>query len=70
MLIDIAYRQVVVGHIITTLHVNAVVLGQGRMVDKVFPIGILVVLGVIIVVRILVEELELANGCVGGLQQF
>ena len=70
MLIDIAYRQVVVGHLITTLHVYAVVLGHGRMVDKVFPIGILVVLGVIIVVRILVEELEFAIGGVGGLQQF
>ena len=64
----VAYRQVVVGHSVATLNVDAVVLRNGRMVDVIRPIGVLVILVVIVVVLILNEELELTVGRVGSLQ--
>ena len=68
--VGIAQRQVVVGHVVATLHVDAVVLGEGRAVDLLLPVGLVVVLAVVIVVGILVQELEVAHRGVGGLQHF
>ena len=67
--VAVAHGEVVVGHVVTTLHVDAVVLGDGRAVDMVLPVGVLVVLRVVVVVGILVEELEGTVRGVGGLQQ-
>ena len=68
LLVDIAYGEVIVGHSVTAFHIDTIVLGHGRVVHQVLPVGILVVLGVIIVGRILVEELKRTVAGVGGLQ--
>ena len=65
----VTHRQVVVGHSVTTLDVDTVVLSHGCMVDKVLPVRILVVLVVVVIVLVFLQELERADGCVGGLQQ-
>ncbi len=63
LVVGIAQRQVVVGHVVTALHVDAVVLRDGRAVDLVLPVGVVVILGIIIIGGILVEELEVGDGC-------
>ena len=66
--IAVAHRQVVVGHVVTTLDIDAIVLRDGGVVDVVLPVGVLVILVVIEIGGILVEELELADGGVGGVE--
>ena len=69
LLRNIAHGEVVVSHSITALDVDTIVLGHGSVVDQVLPVSVLMVLFVIVVRRILVEELERAVGGIGGLQQ-
>ena len=58
LLSDIAHREVVAGHGVATLDIDAVVLGHGGVIDQVLPVGVLMVLVIIIVVGILIEEAE------------
>ena len=62
LIIDITQREVVVGHIVTTLHIDVIVLREGCAVNVVLPIGIVVILGIVIIRRILVEKLEVGDG--------
>ena len=70
LLINVTYREVVVSHSVTAFYIDTIVLGHGRVVYKVLPIGILVVLSVIIVVWVLFQELERTVAGVGCLQHF
>ena len=56
--IGIAEREVIHTHVVTTLHVDVVVLGQRGMIDLLRPVSVVVVLHVVILRRILNEELE------------
>ena len=54
----IAYGEVVVCHVVTTLHVDAVVLSERLVIDLLAPVGVVMELSVIVVIRVGVEELE------------
>ena len=54
--ICIAKRKVVHTHIVTSLHINVVVLGEGRVINFLGPIGLIVIHVVIEIGRIVVQE--------------
>ena len=58
MTIGVAQRQVIHAHIVTTLHIDVVVLVERRTVDFLLPVGIVMELGIIILRRVVDEELE------------
>ena len=65
----IAQAQIVVCHIITTLYIDIIVLGEGITIHPILPVGIVMILRIIIIGRVLVEELEVGNLGAGGGQQ-
>ena len=72
---SITYREVVVSHFVTTLNVDAVVLGHRRAIDIILPVSVLVVLVIIVVllallVELIFQELELTERGVGRFQHF
>ena len=60
----VAHREVVVGHVVTTLHVDAVVGHEGVVINLVRPVGIIMIGVVIIVGGIAVDKLQVLH--VGG----
>ena len=56
--IGIAQREIVHTDVVTTLHVDVVILVQRRAVDLLLPVGVVVILGVVILRLIIDEELE------------
>ena len=51
----ISHREVITGDIVTTLYVDAIVLGEGIVVDLLRPVGLVVILVVIVISRVAVE---------------
>ena len=69
LLVYIAQGKVIVGHIITTTYIDVVVLTDASAVHILLPVGIVVILGIVVIGRILVEELEVLDGSVGRRQE-
>ena len=63
--LTVSYWQVIVGNIVTTLHVDTVILHESVVIDFLGPVSVVVILLVIIVVRIVYEKVE--TWYVGGL---
>ena len=57
--LDISHGEVIHTNIITTLHVDAVVVGQCCAIDVVAPVGVVMIGIVIIAVLGIVQEVEL-----------
>ena len=64
LLVYIAQGKVIVGHIITTTYIDVVVLTDASAVHILLPVGIVMILGIVIIGRILVEELEVLDSCI------
>ena len=57
----VAHREVVVGYIVTTLHVDAVVGDEGVVIDLVRPVGIIMIGIIIIIGGIAVDEFQVLH---------
>ena len=56
--VGVAEREVVHTHVVATLHIDAVVLRDSRVIDFLRPVGVVVVFPVVVFARIVVEELK------------
>ena len=57
--IHVAHGEVVHTHIVTTLHIDAVVLGQCLVIHLILPVGVVVIHVIIVAIGIVVKEAEI-----------